>query len=29
VGQSDILNSEASGTHFGEWYVITVLWDVT
>jgi len=25
----DMLGFEVSGTHFGEFYVITVLWNVT
>jgi hypothetical protein len=29
VRPEDMLRSEFSGTHFGDCYVITVLWDVT
>jgi hypothetical protein len=29
VWPADMIGSEVSGTHFGECYVITVLWDVT
>ena len=29
VRPADMLRSVISSTHFGEYYVITVLWDVT